>query len=79
VIAHDPWGPDADPAGVHSKGTLVSMSHPVERFAPAEDSIGPTAVVALFQRATYAEHETEMYRRIAERGACTFVGFRSSS
>jgi GGDEF domain-containing protein len=64
-----------DSAGeVFGKRVLVEISHTIERFALAAPRDEPLIVVALFQKLSYFERETAVYRDIAGRGALTVVG-----
>ena len=66
---------DQDPADeVFGKRILVEISHTIERFALAAPPDEPLIVVAMFQKLSYFERETAVYREIAGRGALTIVG-----
>jgi DICT domain-containing protein/GGDEF domain-containing protein len=56
------------------KRVLVEISHAIEQFALAADPDAPLLVIAMFQRLSYFERETEVYRRIAGRATVTLVG-----
>lgn len=56
------------------KRVLVEISHAIERFALAADPDDPLVVVAMFQRLSYFERETDVYREIAARADVTLVG-----
>jgi DICT domain-containing protein/GGDEF domain-containing protein len=56
------------------KRVLVEISHAIERFALAADPDDPLVVVAMFQRLSYFERETDVYRDIAARADVTLVG-----
>lgn len=57
-----------------AKRVLVEISHTIERFALAAPRGEPLIVIALFQRASYFERETAVYRDVAAGGALTVVG-----
>jgi DICT domain-containing protein len=59
---------------VFGKRVLVEISHTIEQFALAAPRDEPLIVIALFQRLSYFERETAVYRDIAGRGALTVVG-----
>lgn len=66
---------DQDPAGeVLGKRILVEISHTIEQFALAAPPGEPLIVIAMFQKLSYFERETAVYREIAGRGALTVVG-----
>lgn len=61
------------------KRVLVEISHAIERFAlaaepPGSTNASPMIVVAMFQKLSYFQRETEVYRAIAATGAVTLVG-----
>jgi GGDEF domain-containing protein len=56
------------------KRVLVELSHAIEQFALAARPGDPLVVIAMFQKMSYFERETAMYRDIADRGAVTVVG-----
>ena len=56
------------------KRVLVEISHAIERFALAAEPQGPMVVIAMFQKLSYFERETSVYRDIAASGAVTLVG-----
>ena len=56
------------------KRVLVELSHAIEQFALAARPGDPLVVIAMFQKMSYFERETTMYRDIADRGAVTVVG-----
>jgi GGDEF domain-containing protein len=60
------------------KRVLVELSHAIEQFALASRPGDPLVVLALFQKMSYFERETAMYRDIAGRGAVTVVGLAES-
>jgi GGDEF domain-containing protein len=63
-----------DDGSLFGKKVLVEISHAIERFALATDPAGPMVVIAMFQKLSYFERETSVYRDIAARGAVTLVG-----
>lgn len=56
------------------KRVLVEISHAIEKFALAAEPGGPLVVIAMFQKLSYFQRETEVYRAIAASGAVTLVG-----
>ncbi len=56
------------------KRVLVELSHAIERFALAADPGSPLVVIAMFQRLSYFQRESEVYREIAARSTVTLVG-----
>lgn len=61
------------------KRVLVEISHAIERFALAAEPSGstttdPMIVIAMFQKLSYFQRETDVYREIAASGAVTLVG-----
>lgn len=56
------------------KRVLVEISHAIERFALAAEPGSPMIVVAMFQKLSYFQRETDVYRDIAASGAVTLVG-----
>jgi GGDEF domain-containing protein len=63
--------PDGNTFG---KRVLVELSHAIERFALAADPGSPLVVIAMFQRLSYFQRESEVYREIAARSTVTLVG-----
>ncbi|MCY7341377.1 MAG: hypothetical protein LH603_05875 [Pseudonocardia sp.] len=59
---------------LYGKRVLVEVSHAMERFALAAAPGSPLVVVAMFQKLSYFERESAVYRDIAARGAVTLVG-----
>ena len=61
--------------GTHfGKKVLVELSHAIEQFALATEPGSPLVVIGMFQKLSYFERETAIYREIAARGAVTLVG-----
>lgn len=56
------------------KRVLVELSHAIERFALAARPGDPLVVIAMFQKLSYFQRETDVYRDIAARGAVTVIG-----
>jgi GGDEF domain-containing protein len=56
------------------KKVLVEISHAIERFALAAGPDSPMIVIGMFQKLSYFERETAVYRDVAARGAVTLVG-----
>lgn len=56
------------------KRILVEISHAIEKFALAAEPASPMIVIAMFQKLSYFERETSVYRDIAASGAVTIVG-----
>jgi GGDEF domain-containing protein len=56
------------------KRVLVEISHAIEQFALAAEPGSPMIVIAMFQKLSYFERETMVYRDIAGHGAVTLVG-----
>jgi GGDEF domain-containing protein/DICT domain-containing protein len=68
-------GMNQDETGaVFGKRVLVEVSHTIEQFALAAPPDEPLVVIALFQKLSYFERETAVYRDIAARGGSTIVG-----
>lgn len=59
---------------IFGKPVLVEISHAIEKFALAAPRDEPLIVIAMFQKLSYFERETAVYRDIAGRGALTVVG-----
>lgn len=59
---------------IFGKRVLVEISHTIEQFALAAPRDEPLIVIAMFQKLSYFERETAVYRDIAGRGALTVVG-----
>ena len=64
---------------VFGKRVLVEISHTIERFALAAPPDEPLVVIAMFQKLSYFERETAVYREISGRGALTVVGLAEDS
>lgn len=56
------------------KRVLVELSHAIERFALAAEPGSPLVVIAMFQRLSYFQRETEVYAEIAANSSVTLVG-----
>ena len=66
---------DADePCDLLGKRTLVELSRMIEGFALAAPADEPLVVLAMFQKLSYFERASTVYRDIAARGAVTVVG-----
>lgn len=65
------WPPDGTTFG---KRVLVELSHAIERFALAAEPGSPLVVIAMFQRLSYFQRETDVYAEIAAGSSVTLVG-----
>ncbi|WP_300018747.1 DICT sensory domain-containing protein [Pseudonocardia sp.] len=63
----------ASDGATFGKRVLVELSHAIERFALAADPGSPLVVIAMFQRLSYFQRESEVYRQIAARSTVTLV------
>lgn len=61
------------PGEILGKRVLIEISHMIERFALAAPPDEPLIVVALFQKHSYFERASAVYRDIAARDAVTVV------
>ena len=67
------------PSDVLGKRVLVELSHAIERFALAAAPGEPLIVVAMFQKLSYFEQASPVYRDLATRGVVTVVGMAEDS